>query len=78
MHLRTDMGGDQTNDAFAIGLGQFYAEWRTARRQPIHPQCPIGVEHHFHHVRVFQRSSDHRPHRRAQHLDAAILRRCSG
>ncbi len=39
MHLRTDMGRDQADDAFAIGLGQFNAQRRTARGQPIHPQC---------------------------------------
>ena len=78
MHLRADMGGDQADDAFAIGLGQFDAQRCAARGQPIHPQCPVGVEHHFHYVRVFQRGGNHRPHRRAQHLDAAILGRRSG
>jgi hypothetical protein len=75
MHFRADVGGDQADDAFAIGFGQFHAHRRAARGQPIHPKGAIGVEHDFHHVRVFQRGGDQRPHRRAQHLDAAIQRR---
>jgi len=78
MYFRADVRGDQADDAFAIGLGQFDADRHPARGQAVHPQRPVGVEHHFHHVRVFQRSGNHRPHRRAQHLDAAILGRCSG
>lgn len=77
MHFRADVGGDQADDAFAIGLGQFHTQRRTARRQPIDPQGTVGVEHDFHHVRVFQRGGDQRPHGCAQHLDAAI-QRCRG
>src|SRR3546814_13832615 len=44
-------------------------------RQPIYPKGAIGVEHDFHHVRVFERGGDQRPHRCAQHLDATVERR---
>jgi hypothetical protein len=37
MHFRADVGGHQPDDAFAIGFGQFHAQRRAARRQPIHP-----------------------------------------
>ena len=78
MHLRADMRGDQADDAFTIGLGHLHAQRRATRRQPIHPQGAIGVEHDFHNIRIFERSGDQRPHRRAQHLDAAILGRRGG
>jgi hypothetical protein len=77
MHLRADVGGDQADDAFAIGFGQLHAQ----RRGPTTadpPKGAVGVEHDFHHVRVFERGGDQRPHCRAQHLDAAIQRRCGG
>ena len=72
MHLGADVGRDQPDDSFAVGLGQLHTHRRAARRKPVDPQGAIRVEHDFHHVRVFQRGGDQRPHRRAQHQDAAI------
>ncbi|MPM65552.1 hypothetical protein SDC9_112449 [bioreactor metagenome] len=72
MDFRTDVGCDQPNDPFAIGLGQLHAHRCSARRKPVDPQGAIRVEHDFHHVRVFECRGDQWPHRGAKHLDAAI------
>src|SRR2546427_1746542 len=49
--------------------------WCTARRQVIDPERVVWIEHDFHHVRVFERGGDQRPHRRAQHANAPFERR---
>jgi hypothetical protein len=74
MHFRADVGGYQSDDAFAIRFGQFHAQRHAARGQPIYPKGAIGVEHDFHHVGSSSAAGDQRPHRRAQHLDAAVQR----
>ena len=42
-----------------------------AARQPIDPQTPIGIQHHFDDAGVFEVAGDRRPERRAQHARAA-------
>ena len=53
---------------------QFHAHRRAPTGKPIHPKGAIRIQHHLHHVRVRARRRS-RPHRRAQHLDAAVERR---
>ena len=72
MHFRADVGGDKADDPLTVRLGQLHTHRRAARGQSIHPKGAVGVQHDFHHVRVFERGGDQRPHGRAQHLDAAI------
>ena len=72
MYFCTHMGGHQPYDAFTVFGGKFRSHWCTTGGQAVHPQRAVGVEHDFHHVRVFQRGGNQRPHRRAQHLDAPV------
>ena len=74
MHLCADMRRDQADDAFAVRGGQRLAGGSAARGEAVDPQRAVRVQHHFHHVRVFERGGDQRSHRRAQHANAPIQR----
>ncbi|KEH08428.1 hypothetical protein GY14_20275 [Delftia tsuruhatensis] len=74
MDFCANVGRDQADDSLAVRLRQLRAHRRAPTGKPIHPKGAIGVQHHLHHVRVFERGGDQRPHRRAQHLDAAVER----
>ena len=72
MHFGMHMGGDQSDDAFAVGGREADAQRFAPTAQPIDPQRTVGVEHDFHHVGVVQGLGDVRPHRRAQHAHATF------
>ncbi len=74
MDLGTDVVRDQPDDAFAIGRRQTLAGVGQPFGQPIHPDPPVRVQHHFDDGGVLQQGRQDRPERGAQHPRAAISR----
>ena len=67
---------DQPDDAFTIRGDERRAGLGKAFGQPVDPESPVGNQHHLDNGRVFQKSSDVRPERRAQHAGTARERFC--
>ena len=78
MRLNTDMMGDQANDPFAVMRRQSFTRLRQTAGQPVDPEPPIGIQHHFDDGRVFQPLRNGWSERGAQHARAAQNNRCSG
>ena len=74
MDLGTDVMRDEPDDSFAIGGRQRLARIGQTFGQPVDPDAPVRVQHHFDHGRVFEQPGDGRAERRAQHSRAALAR----
>ena len=70
MDFGADMVSDQPYDALALGGCQSLLRLDQAGRQPVDPEPPIGVEHHFDDGRIFEPGCDGGPERGAQHAGA--------